>query len=260
MSSIEDYLKYQEYQMKREFERVRKMYSDSDVKGGANENIVAEFLRKYISCHFVATNSQIVDSYDSKSNEIDVCVCNKDQPRIAEDGAILISEGIDFVVQVKAILTKREIERAKDNCKSVKMLLRKRAKEDIVLAMDADIPYYVHRIPYFVFAFTVDTKFETLLENIYDIMIEGVDYFYQPDGVFILDKGYVVNCRAGKGVGLMTKESGKEVEGLFAFETKQSLSDFMKWVHIVVPRFYRVIDPLAYYMRDEIKLSNVRQL
>ena len=256
MSSIEKYLKLQEKVMKENFEHIRRSYNDSDVKGSANEHVVTDFLKKYISCHFIANNSEIVDSYGNKSDEIDVCVCNRDQPASTESGGILIAEGIDFVVQVKAKLTKGEINRAVKNCKSVKMLKRRKNQKDIFAAMDADIPYFVERIPYFVFAFSGGAKFETVCINIYDA-IADLDYVFQPDAFFILDEGFIINCRDGKGAGI--DMYGKPVEGLFAYSTNQNLSDFMKYIHLIVPRFYRVIDPLLYYIRDEIKLK-VQQL
>ena len=252
MSSIEEYLNHQEKLMKESFEYIRRSYSDSDVKGGANERIVAEFLRKYVSCRFVTNNSEIVDSFGYKSHEIDVCVCNQDQPISQEHGGILIAEGIDFVVQVKSNLTKPEIRRTIDNCKSVKMLKRRKNQKDIFAVLDADVPYYVDRIPYFAFAFSAGSKFETLCRNIYD-MIDGIDYIYQPDAFFILGDGFIVNCRDGKGAGL--EVNGKVAEGLFAYATNQNLSDFMKFIHRVVPRFYRVIDPLTYYIRNKIDVK-----
>ena len=252
MSSIEEYLSLQEKLIKENFEHIRRSYSDSDVKGSANEHVVTDFLKRYISCHFIANNSEIVDSYGNKSNEIDVCVCNQDQPVSKESGGILIAEGIDFVVQVKAKLTKSEINRVVKNCKSVKKLKRRRNKKDIFAAMDSDIPYFVERIPYFVFAFSGGARFETLCKNIYDAITED-DYVHQPDAFFILDEGFIVNCRDGKGAGIVVE--GKIAEGLFAYSTEQNLSDFMKYIHLIVPRFYRVIDPLLYYIRDEIKIE-----
>ena len=252
MSSVEEYLNLQEKLMKENFEFIRHSYRDSDVKGGANEHIVADFLRKYISCNFIANNSEIVDSYGNKSDETDCCVCNRDQPVNKESGGILIAEGVDFVVQVKAKLTKTEIGRAVKNCKSVKMLKRRKNQKDVFSAMDADIPYFVERIPYFVFAFSGGAKFETLCKNIYDAT-DNNDYIYQPDAFFVLNEGFIVNCRDGKGAGV--EVNGKVAEGLFAYSTKQNLSDFMKFIHLIVPRFYRVIDPLNYYIRDKINIE-----
>ncbi len=252
MTSIEEYLNLQEKLMKENFDHIRRSYSDSDVKGGANERIVADFLRKYISCRFVTNNSQIVDSYGYKSRETDVCVCNQDQPLNQEHGGILIAEGIDLVVQVKATLTKQEINSAIDNCKSVKMLKRRTNQKDIFAVMDEDIPYYVDRIPYFVFAFSGGAKFETLCKTI-NSAIKNVDYIYQPDAFLILNDGFVVNCREGKGVG--PKINGEKAKGIFAYSLHQNLSYFMKFIHLVVPRFYRVIDPLTYYLRDIISVE-----
>lgn len=252
MSNIEEYLDLQEKLISERFNHIRSSYSDSDVKGGANEGVVTDFLKEYLSDRFLANNSEVIDSYGHRSNEVDICVCNRDQPISKEKGGILIAEGIDFVVQVKAKLTKPEVRRALDNCKSVKLLERKRDKRDIFAAMDADIPYFVQRIPYFVFAFTAASKFETLCRNIYD-MVESVDYIHQPDAFFILGEGFVFNHREGRGAGL--EINGKVPEGLFALSTKHNLSDFMGYIHLIVPRFYRVIDPMKYYIRDKINIT-----
>jgi hypothetical protein len=45
MDVITDYFASQERSLSESFARIRKTHSDSDVKGGANEGTVTEFLR-----------------------------------------------------------------------------------------------------------------------------------------------------------------------------------------------------------------------
>jgi hypothetical protein len=73
------------------------------------------FLKNTVPAWDASKNSQIIDSDCLRSDEVDVCVCNYDQFLIQPEGGLLISEGVDFVVQVKAMVTDDELDRALKN-------------------------------------------------------------------------------------------------------------------------------------------------
>jgi hypothetical protein len=242
---IRDYFVSQQRRLKEDFDRIRASLSDSDVKGSANEQTIVEFLNKHISAHFITSNVQIIDSYGKSSDEVDVCVCNVDQPFGASPGQLVIVEGVDFVVQVKARLTSTELERIVRNAQRVKQLKRMAAENDSVHSNIDDVPYYVDRIPYFVLAYTSELTLEKTHEKL-TALLSAVPLELQPDAIFVLDRGAILNMREGKGKAW--KAGGKPIIGLcVAHSGEQTLFEFMYYMYLVVPRFYRVVNPLAHY-------------
>ena len=185
MDIIKQYFVGQQRRLKDDFDRIRATLSDSDVKGSANEQAIVEFLQKHTSAHFITSNVQIIDSYGKASDEVDICVCNVNQPFGANPNQLVIAEGVDFVVQVKAKLSSQEIDRVIKNAKTVKQLKRKATQHDRVFGHIEDAPYYIDRIPYFVLAntseLTLETTYKKLLTSLSSVPLE-----FQPDAIFVL--------------------------------------------------------------------------
>lgn len=245
---IVEYLASQERTLTESFKRIRKAHNDSDVKGSANEGTVADFLRDHIVADSVVTNVQIIDSTGASSSEIDVCICNNDQPFAPCPGQIVIAEGVDFVVQVKAILSTKEIARSLRNCESVKRLIRKTHAGDMVYSAEKDIPHYVDRIPYFIIAFESELKLESAAERLYESLQE-TPLENQPDALFILNQGVIFNFRTGEGFTWL--KEGVNLTGLFALRTDRTLTEFLTYILRIVPRFTRFTSPLLHYLPHE---------
>jgi len=200
MGVIDEYLQRSGRILREEFDRIRSAHRDSDVKGAANERIVADVLAEAFHSRVVVTNSSVIDSDERRSNEIDVALCNDYQPFMTRHrrGELLLVEGVDAVIQVKAILTTRELARLVDNCRSVKSLKRTASHGEQVFAQMHDVPSFVERIPYFCFCFGSALSAPTVLQHLTEALAD-VPSEEQPDGVFVLDKFSLVNVRENKG-------------------------------------------------------------
>ena len=235
-----------------EFERIRRSLSDSAVKGVENERIVAGFLESHVSARRVRTNVQVVDSADRHCDEIDVCLCNEHQSFGSSSGALLIAEGVDAVVQVKARLNGSELIRAFKNCDRLKALRRTFGKEDSVMCPTGMSNDALAQIPYVILAFEQELAQDTLHERL--VSQEGdVGPDQMPDAVFSLQPGIsYVNCR--EGIGWTHPESA--VTGWVALASEnRTLLEFLRFLHTRVPRFNRMNVPLAQYFPP---ISNYR--
>jgi hypothetical protein len=246
---IQTHLRSQGRRLLVEFEALREEQRDSDVKGGGNEAIVAEFMRRHYSTKIVVPNSSIIDTNDQQSDEIDVIVCNEDQPFVSRTSVpdLLLAEGVDFVVQVKAILTSDEVKRVVRNCRSVKRLRRIHTSHDqVFLDAEADVPFFVERIPYLCFAFQSDLSLPTAAARLQAECAE-VPLEEQPDALFVLGRGMVVNGRNGEGT---------LAHGFTGFNDQDLVDDLGDWtllgllrcLYLMVPRFRRWQNPLIHYM------------
>jgi len=244
-TTIEKYFESHASQLKIEFDRIRQTLTDSSVKGGINEKIVGAFIERHYLSHFITYNSQVFDFKQRKSDELDICVCNEYQPFKSE---LLICEGVDFVVQVKAILSKSEIDRSQKNCNSVKQLERFfYAGDENTYAQISDLNE-LGKIPYIVFSFDADSSFETIHKNLVELS-KSVDPFSQIDAVFCLGKGYsFINCRGG--IREYSVREGCCFGSWFALETNEStLLEFVKYLYLNISHSIRRTHPLKAYLR-----------
>ena len=244
-NKIQNYLIRQAEKLNLEFSTIREVHDDSDVKGGINEKVIASFLGKHLKVKEIATNAELIDSEGQTSDEIDVCVCNEYQPFTIDTAIPLLVEGIDFVVQVKATLTTNELERAVRNCESVKKLTRKTSKGDTLFALRGDIPYFVDRTPYLLFSFSSRITLETAQKRLHELS-SSMPYFMQPDAIFVLDRGCIINFREGKGRGWTV--DGKPLIGYcIAYTEEQTLLEFLRYIYTYITRIRRFVHPLTYY-------------
>lgn len=190
---------------------------------------------------------QILDSHNTLSDEVDVCVCNTDQPFRTDAGAPLIAEGVDFIVQVKARLTGHEIDRAVKNCRSVKALEKAFAQGDETIAPVGVSLKRLGKIPYVVFAFHSRLSPDTI-----HIRLEqgsaGTDLVAQIDALFVLDRGLTfINCRDGSGKAWQS--AGEPVKGWLRLHSDElTLLELLRFASTQVPRIRRLVAPLSYYM------------
>lgn len=233
--------------LKANFDAAKAAVTDSDVKGALNENIVAEFLRDTVHNWFVSTNSQIIDSDDQSSDELDVCVCNDHQFFVQPAGGVLISEGVDFVVQVKAKLTDKELSRTIKNCMSVKRLKRLNRKGNTVYSTGILPIEWINFIPYFCFAFSSQLKPETLAKKLND-KSKNIDVTQQIDALFVLDRGVtLINGKDGRGHRWRHDDGNLRV-GWHALQTDDAtLLEFVRYCVDHVPRINHLHPPIAAY-------------
>lgn len=251
--TIEDYLLKQSKILNIEFEKISNIYKDSDVKGGQNENVVAQFIKENYNANFTSIGAEIIDSFGSHTDEIDVCVSNSYQPFSSQYGQPLIAEGVDFVVQVKKTISTQEVDRIIKNCSRLKNLIRKPNDKDKVVNIGGqdDIKHLVSRIPYIVIAIESQLTLETLVEKL-NAKYADKEHVFQPDALFVLSRGSIINFREGNGRTWIT-ESGKKSIGFTIAHTKEhTLFEFMRYIHSFIPHVERQIHPLNNYFSTDL--------
>jgi hypothetical protein len=249
---VEKYLLKQAQILNNEFETIRLSSSDSEVKGGKNEEILKRFIEKHFKINnFITTRAEIIDSFGERSNEIDIVVCNNYQPF---SDSILIAEGVDFVVQVKAVMTSSELERSIENSIKLKTIRRQYDNMDeITLDEKGLFESFVHRIPYIVFAYESKLSIERLTEKINHLMQactleDAIFPFLFPDFIFVLNKGFVFNFRGDIDHSMQPRD-GKYL-GYAGFPQKEgALLNFIRFIH-TIPKVTRMTHPIHQYFQN----------
>lgn len=178
----------------------------------------------------------------SRSDEIDIAICNQDQPFLTGDHQqMLLVEGVGAVVQVKARLSSTEIERAVANAARVKALVRSAREGDTAFGKAEDMPHFLDRVPYVVFAFETELGPNTVVERLRDASGESTS---QIDALFVLDRGAVWNLRENQG----TIRVIGDYEGFHWIELgDETLVHFMRTLAAIVIRVRRYQSPLLSY-------------
>lgn len=243
MGHLDDYWNGVDASLQAEFEVTRQTIADTDVKGGRNEALMRNFLSEQVAQRVVG-GVALIDAYGEQSAEQDVVICNADQPFAHADASRVIVEGVDAVVQVKAVCTTGELERLVDNARTVKKLRRKQGSRDQVWAVLSDVPHLVERVAYAGYCFDSQITLDRARQAIADACAE-VPVEEQPEFVAIARRGLLLNVRANDG---RIRLDG-DYEGWVAATTGNDaeLTHFMWWLYLAMVRFRRWQHPLVHY-------------
>lgn len=245
--AVAAYWRQQAGELSSRFETVRAIHSDSSARGSANEELVADLLNAVLIPRRAVTRSTVLDSSGHRSSEQDIVVCNEDQLLLGDGSRpqLLIVEGVDFVVQVKARLTTREVDRIRDSCMSVKQCHKLRTRDDIIPASEVERRgHFLDHVPYYVLCFESELSPSTTAARL-ELSLEEVHPDYRPDGVFVLNRFSLLRPAS------VVTDGSIDARPFVLEETAElTLARFIFELLSVPPRIRRRWHPLAGYWRS----------
>jgi hypothetical protein len=183
--------------LRNKFEEIRVAVEHRGLKGNANEQIVSEFLEKYLPSKIGFSTGEVIDSDGNRSKQIDVLAFDAaSAPQFFQVGDIRILpvESVYAVFEVKAVLNKAEINNAFNNMLVIKNL-KKKAYFDNLSATYTKKLYGIHSmhwpIQFFIFAFESD-DLDTVFGHIQQLN-ETQPIDKRIDTICVLDKGLITN-------------------------------------------------------------------
>lgn len=232
------------------FNEKRNRLTDSSVKGGANEKLIGEFLSDHLNNRKICYNNQIVDSKGNMSDELDIIVYNSYQPFNVKSNQILIAEGVDSIIQVKVILSTKEINRIIKSVQRAKKIIREASDRDEVSnTMIGDVENFVNRIPYICIAFESELTLETTIRTLGE-KYKDIPQTEQVDAIFVLNKFSIYNFRDGEGKAFLL--NGKQLKGFVGGITdEKTIYYFIEYLVSCTPYFFRRTNPLVHYLKNE---------
>lgn len=236
--------------MQIKFEEIRHEFEHRGSKGSNVEKIVRDFVSSYLPPHNRIGHGEIMDSFGGISNQVDVIVTNENHPYLNDfhEPSKFFIEGISCVGEVKSVITTDDIKETLNKCLNFKNLqIWNDAGTKAYCSYEEDLIRFVHKRPFFLFAFSSQLSLDTIWERIDAYNTENrIDLQHQIDAVFILDRGQIVNAGNGLGSIRIRSERFDILTGYVPFQIKEKpniLLDFMFWLHLVMPRidFYQSI-------------------
>jgi hypothetical protein len=166
--------------------------SHAGEKGRNNEQVLAEFLRKYLPQRFSVDTGQVVAADGAKSSQTDIIIHDRfNTPALFLGGASVLVpiETTYAVISVKTTLDKVELADAVKQIESVRKL-RNQASFQYSRGVVTKVPVLegsVLRPRGLVFAFKTRWKEVPTIESCFREVLEPIDDQYRANGVCILD-------------------------------------------------------------------------
>jgi hypothetical protein len=170
--------------LRQDFEELRNV-PHPGVRGHEAEDLVRRFLRGHLPKRFDVGSGFIIDANNTVSKQTDVIVydaLNCPVYRASETGAIIPSDNVAAIVEVKSQLDKQRMEEAFANAAAAKSLVK--------TSLPPNIPFLITTQTYYcLFAFDVSITLETLTEHYRREIIKQGGLGLHIDLILILDKG-----------------------------------------------------------------------
>lgn len=252
---LKDMISNAEAQMKLKLEEARTKFTHPGDKGTSAEDSFRKFLREYLPRRLELGNGEIIDSNERRSRQTDVVITNEDHPLTFTPDlpGLFFIEGVSGAGEVKANLTSTELEKALDNSCYFKQLEMNIGKGTTVFSNPSDLNRFFKCPPWFLIAFESQLTLSTTHKKIIDYVESNtIESDRLVDGIFILDRGWIINFGDGKGSFKFRTPEGESVEGWVYQDSDSVLFDLLGWLSIVIPRMNRYEPILSRYILPDI--------
>lgn len=179
-------------QMLSEVANISEAISHAGEKGRNNEQILSDFLKRYLPQRFSVDTGQVVAADGSMSSQTDIIIHDRSNtPALFLGGASVLVpiETTYAVISVKTTLDKRELESAVSQIASVRRLKNEASfqySRGVVTKIPA-VEGSVLRPRGLVFAFKARWKEVATIESCFREVLEPIDDLYRANGVCVLD-------------------------------------------------------------------------
>lgn len=187
--------------MRSDFEKTRKaIEKHPGLKGNSFEEIFRKFLREYLPESLDISTGLLVDSNGNFSKQLDVIISDKAKTPIffrSGDIRVIPIECAYAVIEIKAFLNSKELDKAFENMKSVKILEKKAYYKPTGAITYSDNLYgkewEIWPVNYYIFAYD-STNLVKLAERMHNKNVnENLSEHLRIDTICVLDKGVICN-------------------------------------------------------------------
>lgn len=247
---LKDVIVATEARMKASLAESRAKFAHSGLKGGAVECAVRDFLRGFIPRRLDVGTGEMVDLSGARTAQTDIVIANEDHPFTfsGDEPGLFFVEGVSAGGEVKSVLTSAHLDSTIEASRRWKRLASDPGKNSTVSANHSDLERFYRTPPYFLLALESQLSIEAIHERLKAIGCYGQSGVpRQIDGVFVLDKGSLIDCGAGDGsFGL--KEHGNPLQGWGRISGDSVLFNLLAWLTMSMPKILRYEPILARYL------------
>jgi len=227
-----------EQQMLLKLQEIRKTYKHKGIKGSVVENEFRTFLAKYLPRRLSIGTGEIIDRKFNRSNQMDVVIATEDHPFTftENDPGLFFVEGVSGCGEIKSVLTKDLLINSLEKASNYKNLTIIPPRGAVMHTNKSDGDRFFRTPPFFIFAFESKISLENILEVVSNYRIGEYRPGYTADGIFILNKGFVVDFGDGKGDFRIKVENNTHFTKWQGVQSDTVLFDFLIWLNQVMQR------------------------
>lgn len=239
-----------EKQMLLKLKEIRETYEHKGIKGTEVEKQFRSFLRFYLPRRMYVGEGEIIDRAFNTSNQVDVVITDENHPFTFGEGGLglYFIEGTCAAGEIKSVLTKEELISSLEKSVNYKKLTMIPPAGAMMFSNESDGKRFFTTPPFFIFAFESQITLEKAYETIYSYTHDTYQPGSSADGVFILNRGIVLDLGDGEGSFYLKNADGIKMKGWTAYESKKILFDFLSWLSVVMPRMVGGSNILAPYL------------
>jgi hypothetical protein len=211
-STVLDIFRNVAHKMRLDFDATAVALAGRVSRGDEREEILREFLRKYLSTdvRIASTKIEVIDVAGNRSGQMDVGVLEPSVPPLWEQGGVQLVpvECVRSLFEVKSKLTWSELEKDLERIRAVKQMQRTAVITDN-LGVEYKIYGQLYRyLPVFGYVFAFDSDgLEGLLEHVVRWAADK-PLHELPDGIWVLGKGALIWQHSETGENHTTPEPG----------------------------------------------------
>jgi hypothetical protein len=217
-------------------EETRAQLHHSSNKGSLAESSFRQALARFLPRTLGLGHGEIIDTRGGRSAQCDLVIATDRHPNwfSESEAALFLIEAVAGAAEIKAQLTSDHLVTAIENCRRFRSLKPNwgQAGNTEVVGADEDIERFYRSPPYFLFAYESQLSIDTIGERVSAANEhergragEGID------GVFVLDRGYVLNFGYGKGAFVAQADDGERLLGYY-HDDKEPLLMLFRWLSL----------------------------
>jgi hypothetical protein len=213
---------------------IRHEYEHKGIRGGSAEEVIREFLRGFLPVYSKVGQGEVIDLNGGTSTQIDIVITNNLHPSVNDIHmpSVYFIEGVGGVGEVKSLLNGAELERTLNNCSRFKRLIPEVPVGAQIFGNAEDATRFVGRRPFFLFAYESQLTLETITMRVREYnTLNALPLVDQIDGIFVLNRGVVINT--GNGGGALTfvnPTTGEPLTGINMSDDNRVLLYFLLWL------------------------------
>lgn len=240
-----------EHTLRAKLQTVRAQLHQGGNKGASAEAAFREALSRFLPRRLTIGHGEIIDTYGARSAQCDLVVATDHHPNWVrvDEPALFLIEGVAAGAEIKALLTTDHLAASIQNCGRFRQLRPRWGGQAEVLGSDEDIQRFYRNPPYFVFAYESQLTIETIAERVAATHnIADGRRGEAIDGVFVLDRGYVLNFGYGRSAFVAQDGEGERLKGFFHDDQEPPLLALMRWLPLVLAAPMSQLPILSQYL------------
>jgi hypothetical protein len=164
------------------------------------------------------------------------------------EASLFLVEAVAGAAEVKSLLTSDQLTSAIDAARRFRQLRTNWGGKAEVVGSAEDIQRYYRNPPFFLFAYESAVSIETITERVIAASRPNAGRHGESiDGIFVLDRGYVLNFGNGGSAFVAQGPTGDRLAGYY-YEDKDPLLALMMWLPLALAMPLSQLPVLSQYL------------